>query len=151
MTGKIFNSIMVVAIIVLVTSIFIASTFLYEYYNRMQTRQLKEELTLIAASVDRVGMEYFDYLDSSIFRFTMVDKDGKVLYDSVKDVCYHDSIQNGVKNRENAFKPLTDVDFQKEEYASDSKKYDQTNADHYLDIFFIPFKLHSRSFPKKYI
>ncbi len=85
MTKKIFKSIMVVAIIVLVTSIFIASTFLYEYYNRMQTRQLKEELTLIAASVDRVGMEYFDYLDSSIFRFTMVDKDGKVLYDSVKD------------------------------------------------------------------
>lgn len=82
MTKKIFRSIMAVAITVLVASILIASTFLYEYYNRAQVRQLKEELSLIAASVDRVGMEYFDYLDSSIFRFTVVDSEGVVLYDS---------------------------------------------------------------------
>ncbi|MBQ8524258.1 MAG: PAS domain S-box protein [Clostridia bacterium] len=86
MTKKIFRSIIAVAVTVLIASILIASTFLYEYYNRAQTRQLKEELSLIAASVERVGMEYFDYLDSSIFRFTVVAADGAVLYDSSENI-----------------------------------------------------------------
>ena len=82
MTNKIFRSIISVAMVVLVASLFIASSFLYDYFNRSQVNQLKEELSLVAENVDKVGTEYFDNFDSSIFRFTLVSSDGSVLYDS---------------------------------------------------------------------
>ena len=82
MTNKIFRSIISVAMVVLVASLFIASSFLYDYFNRSQVNQLKEELTLVAENVDKVGTEYFENFDSSIFRFTLVSSDGSVLYDS---------------------------------------------------------------------
>lgn len=82
MTNKIFRSIVSVAMVVLVASLFIASSFLYDYFNRSQVDQLKEELSLVAENVDKVGSEYFDNFDSSIFRFTLVSSDGSVLYDS---------------------------------------------------------------------
>ena len=82
MTNKIFRSIVSVAMVVLVASLFIASSFLYDYFNRSQVNQLKEELSLVAQNVDKVGTEYFENFDSSIFRFTLVSSDGSVLYDS---------------------------------------------------------------------
>ena len=82
MTNKIFRSIVSVAMVVLVASLFIASSFLYDYFNRSQVNQLKEELILVAENVDKVGTEYFENFDSSIFRFTLVSSDGSVLYDS---------------------------------------------------------------------
>lgn len=82
MSKKIFRSIIAVAMVVLLASLFIASSFLYDYFHRSQVTQLKEELTLVAASVDKVGTKYFDNFDSSVFRFTLVGADGEVLYDS---------------------------------------------------------------------
>ena len=82
MSKKIFRSIISVAMVVLLASLFIASTFLYNYFNKSQVSQLKEELSLVAASVDKVGTDYFDSYDSSVFRFTLVSADGSVLYDS---------------------------------------------------------------------
>ena len=82
MSKKIFRSIMAVAMIVLLASLFIASTFLYDYFNNSQASQLKEELALVAVNVEKVGPEYFDNFDSSIFRFTLVSADGTVIYDS---------------------------------------------------------------------
>lgn len=85
MTKKIFRSIIAVAMVVLVASLLLASTFLYDYFNRSQVSQLKEELSLVADNVDKVGTEYFENFDSSIFRFTLIAADGKVLYDSQAD------------------------------------------------------------------
>lgn len=82
MTKKIFRSIIAVAMVVLLAGLFIASTFLYDYFNKSQVTQLKEELSLVATNVDKVGTEYFDNFDSSVFRFTLVSADGSVLYDS---------------------------------------------------------------------
>ena len=82
MSKKIFRSIIAVAMVVLLASLFIASSFLYDYFNKSQVTQLKEELSLVATNVDKVGTEYFDNFDSSVFRFTLVSADGSVLYDS---------------------------------------------------------------------
>ena len=82
MSKKIFRSIIAVAMVVLLTSLAIASTFLYDYFNKLQVSQLKEELSLVANNVDKVGIEYFDNFTSRVFRFTLVDAEGGVLYDS---------------------------------------------------------------------
>jgi len=82
MTKKIFRSIFVVALVVLLASIGIATSFLYDYFNDSQVKQLKAELSLVADTVNEVGVEYFENFDSTVFRFTVVDTDGTVLYDT---------------------------------------------------------------------
>lgn len=82
MTKKIFQSIFIVALVVVLASIGIASSFLYDYFNTSQVKQLKAELSLVADTVNEVGVEYFENFDSSVFRFTVVDTDGTVLYDT---------------------------------------------------------------------
>ena len=82
MTKKIFRSIFTVAFVVLLASIGIATSFLYDYFNDSQQSRLKAELLLVADTVNEVGVEYFDNFDSTVFRFTIVDSDGTVLYDT---------------------------------------------------------------------
>lgn len=85
MTKKIFRSMITVALAVLLSSLFVATTFIYDYFNKSQVAQLKAELELVKETVNKVGVEYFEYFDSTMFRFTVVDKDGNVLYDTVAD------------------------------------------------------------------
>lgn len=82
MTRKIFQSIFSVALVVLFASIGIATSFLYNYYNDSQIKRLKAELSLVADTVNEIGAEYFENFDSTMFRFTVVDTDGTVLYDT---------------------------------------------------------------------
>lgn len=82
MTKKIFRSIFTVALVVLLASIGIATSFLYSYYNKTQVKQLKAELSLVAETVNKVGIEYFENFDSNVFRFTVIEEDGTVLYDT---------------------------------------------------------------------
>ena len=85
MTKKIFRSMITIALVVLLSSLFVATTFIYDYFNKTQVKQLKEELELVKKTVNNVGVEYFENFDSTIFRFTVVDENGTVLYDTVAD------------------------------------------------------------------
>lgn len=85
MTKKIFRSMITVALVVLLSSLFVATSFIYDYFNKSQVKQLKAELELVKETVNNVGIEYFENFDSTIFRFTVVDEDGTVLYDTVVD------------------------------------------------------------------
>ena len=85
MTKKIFRSMITIALVVLLSSLFVATTFIYDYFNKSQVKQLKAELELVKETVNTVGIEYFENFDSTVFRFTVVDEDGIVLYDTVAD------------------------------------------------------------------
>ena len=52
MTKKIFRSMIIVALTVLFTSLFVATTFIYDYFNKSQVNQLKEELELVKETVN---------------------------------------------------------------------------------------------------
>ena len=82
MRKKIFRSIFTVALVVLLASICIATSFLYDHFNTSQQSQLQSELQLVADTVNKIGIEYFETFDSSVFRFTVVGADGTVLYDT---------------------------------------------------------------------
>ncbi len=82
MKKRIFRAIFTVALVVLLASLGIATSFLYDYFNDSQVRQLTAELSLVADTVNEVGVEYFEKFDSTVFRFTVVDADGTVLYDT---------------------------------------------------------------------
>ena len=82
MRKKIFRSIFIVALVILLASIGIATSFLYRYFNNSQVNRLKAELSLVADTVNKVGIEYFENFNSTVFRFTVVDPKGNVLYDT---------------------------------------------------------------------
>lgn len=82
MSKKIFSSIMIVAMTVLLAGLFIASSFLYDYFNQMQAERLNEELQLAAVGVEKAGVAYFEESEPLSSRFTLIAPDGEVLYDS---------------------------------------------------------------------
>ncbi len=82
MSRKIFRSIFAVAMIVLLASLLITNSFLYDYFNRSQVDRLKEELSLARTGVEQGGAAYFENFRSSVFRFTLISSEGEVIYDS---------------------------------------------------------------------
>ena len=97
MTGKIFRSITIVAMTVLLASLVLATSFLHSYFNQTQVDQLKEEMSIVAGIVDNAGEEYFYNFNSSIFRFTLVSPEGEVLYDTQAN---QDEMDNHLKREE---------------------------------------------------
>lgn len=86
MRKKIFRSIIAVALTVMAAVLLIASSFLYDYFSRLQKSQLNEELSSAAEGVEKQGIGYFYDFKSSNLRFTVIAEDGTVLYDSKVDI-----------------------------------------------------------------
>lgn len=89
MTKKIFRSILLAAISVLLASLVIIMGCLYDYYKGVQEKQLRDELRLASYGVEVGGSGYLERL-ASPYRFTSVAdcrltwiaSDGKVLFDT---------------------------------------------------------------------
>ena len=86
MTGKIFKSILSVAVAVLMASLVIITGVLYHYFGNVQEEQLKDELSLAASATEQLGESYLQSLESDRYRLTLVAADGTVIYDSHADV-----------------------------------------------------------------
>ena len=87
MSKKIFRSVFTVALVVLLASIGIATTFLYDYFNSSQINQLKAELSLVADTVNEEGIEYFLTGFSGGVRYQPVVRYNKIhCYVNPKDI-----------------------------------------------------------------
>lgn len=82
MTKKVFRSIFVVAIAMMLACMTLFMGVLYNYYGDLQTAQLRTELSLTSDAVEKNGLEYLNALDGNNCRLTWVAQDGTVLYDS---------------------------------------------------------------------
>lgn len=86
MKKKIFRSILLVATLVLLCSFGVILGVLYSYFNTIQKDQLKSQMALLYQGVEEEGQAYLESLDLDIYRVTLVDTDGSVLYDSLAEV-----------------------------------------------------------------
>ena len=85
MTKKIFRSILLACVGVLLASLVIVMGCLYDYFAGVQTNELKTELSLAASGVEQSGEAYLSALASDPYRLTWIAADGTVLYDTQAD------------------------------------------------------------------
>lgn len=97
MTKKIFYSIFLVAIAVLLACFSIIMGVLYDYSNTIQKNHMKDELELVAQAVETSGVQYLERLEMDSCRITLVSSDGDVLYDSKASA---DKMENHAKREE---------------------------------------------------
>lgn len=85
MTQRIFRSIWLAAVTVLLASVTLIMGVLYDYFSAVQQNQLKMQLVSAAQAVSHEGMGYFQDLHVKNYRITWIDGNGSVLYDSNAD------------------------------------------------------------------
>lgn len=85
MTKKIFKSIILVAGTILMASMIIIMGCLYDYFEGVRERGLKDQLGLAMAAVEDEGTRYLENIKSNSYRLTWIADDGKVLYDTAAD------------------------------------------------------------------
>ena len=88
MTKRIFRSILLVALAVMLASLVLILGMLYSYFTQVQLEQLKTETDLVAHAVTNEGSTYFQDLQPRNCRITWVSADGTVLYDSQSDTAF---------------------------------------------------------------
>lgn len=86
MSKKIFRSVWLAALVVLVLSLVLIMGVLYSYFTGVQQKQLRTGTEAIAQGVTLNGIKYFDGLPAGDYRITWIDADGTVLYDNENDV-----------------------------------------------------------------
>ncbi len=106
MTGKIFRSTMFVAAVVMLCSLAFVVGVLYDYFDALQMKQMKNELMLAAVGTELNGLDYLEYVDSDRLRITWINHDGTVLYDNKVDA---HTMENHA-DREEIREALTDGD-----------------------------------------
>lgn len=94
MKKKIFQSILNVTIIVLLSSLILVTGVLHNYFGKIQNKQLKNELLLAAIGTEQEGLEYLSNLKEQDNRITWIAQDGMVLYDNQADIAIMENHSN---------------------------------------------------------
>lgn len=82
MSGKIFHSTLLVAVLVLLCAVTVICGITYNRFDDVLSAQLHDELMLAAAGTELRGCDYLQSLEPGDSRLTWVASDGTVLFDS---------------------------------------------------------------------
>jgi two-component system phosphate regulon sensor histidine kinase PhoR len=96
-TKKIFRSILFSSLIAVILGLLMATFFTYKHFGSVQEQKLRGELRLAAAAVEECGEEYLQKLEVDELRLTLIDPDGRVLYDSKVEA---ESMENHAERKE---------------------------------------------------
>ncbi|MDD3920684.1 MAG: ATP-binding protein [Eubacteriales bacterium] len=91
MTNRIFRSILLVTISVLLLCFAVTMRVLYTVFSQEQNEMLKEELTIAAHGVEAGGTSFLTGLSSGQCRLTLISPDGTVQFDSEADAASMDN------------------------------------------------------------
>ena len=97
MTKKIFRSTITVVNITLLLCLSIVMGVLYSYFLNMEKTQLKNEIKLIEGGVALDGVAYLESQKFENIRVTLIDGDGKVVFDSAQNA---DTMDNHMEREE---------------------------------------------------
>lgn len=86
MKKKIFQSILNVTIVVLLSSLILITGVLHNYFKEIQNKQLQDELFLAALGTEQEGLNYLSNLKGKDYRITWISFEGDVLYDNQADI-----------------------------------------------------------------
>lgn len=89
MTKKIFSSIFIAAVAVLVSSLAIIVGCLYSYFSSLQESQMEDEMNIASVCLEN-GIS-LDAISSDRYRYTLIAADGTVLFDTKSDADNLDS------------------------------------------------------------
>ncbi len=84
MTGKIFRSIFMTALAVLLSALAIVFAFTYMHYNERIVAELARDGEYISAGISSYGTEYLETVSVDGVRVQLLDPSGKVLFDSLE-------------------------------------------------------------------
>ena len=122
MTRKIFNSIIIVAGTILLSSVIIIMGCLYNYFEDVRERGLKDELKLSMAAVEDDGVHYLEKVKSDRYRITWIAADGTVIYDTAANSEEHENhlermeVKSALENGEGESNRYSDTLFEKTMY-----------------------------------
>ena len=85
MRHRIFRSIFLVALGVLLASLVLIFGAMYRYFSDVYADELRGEAALLASAVEEMGGQELERLDTGAHRVTWIDSDGTVLYDNQAD------------------------------------------------------------------
>lgn len=85
MTKRIFQSILLSSLVMLLISLAISVGCLYYHFEKIQEERLDSELALAASAVEESGVDFLERVENDALRLTLVDADGTVLYDTAAD------------------------------------------------------------------
>ncbi len=97
MTKRIFRSICITAITVLLATLILIMGVLYDYFSRVQNEQLSDQADLAARGMAGQGVDFFQGLDLDGCRISWIAADGSVLYDNMGDA---ESMENHLNREE---------------------------------------------------
>ena len=82
MTNKIFKSIFIASVSVLLVTLIIITGSMGGYFDRIQQQELRDELDIAAAATEKMGIPYLKELQSDRYRLTWIAENGDILYDT---------------------------------------------------------------------
>ncbi len=85
MTKRIFTSIILASVIVLLASGGLTMGVLYNHFGNELEKELRTEAEFLSIAVEDKGMDAFDSLPAEAERITYIDTDGTVLFDNRSD------------------------------------------------------------------
>ena len=97
MTRRIFKSICLAALAVLIGAVVVIMGALYSYFSDLQRRQLAMQTDLTARAVAAQGVDFLEQVADMEARVTLIGPDGSVLYDSHSD---SQSMENHLEREE---------------------------------------------------
>ena len=86
MHKKIFQSSCLTSFLVLVTTIALIMGALFHFFEEQIQKELENEAGYLSQAVEKTGIHFFDGFEKQANRITLVDADGKVLFDSDAEV-----------------------------------------------------------------
>lgn len=95
MTKKIFKSVLLIAVIMVLFCCTFILGILYRHFTNIEEQQLESQLGFVVTGVQNQGEDYLKNLEEKKYRITWIEADGTVKFDNKSDISKWKTMQTG--------------------------------------------------------